>query len=62
MVNVTCCILEKSYITEEEDKRQMIWEDNYRKILKHNYEFDLGLKSYRLGLNRFADMVKWRII
>ena len=52
------CFSDKSYIREEEDKRQIIWQNNYRKILKHNYEYDLGTKSYRLGLNRFADMVR----
>ena len=50
---------EKSYLDSEEDKRQMIWEENYRKVLKHNYEFDLGKQSYRLGLNRFSDMVRF---
>ncbi|KAL7861649.1 hypothetical protein SRHO_G00130900 [Serrasalmus rhombeus] len=47
----------KSYgSVEEESQRKMIWLDNRKLILEHNMLADQGLKSYRLGMNRFADM------
>ncbi|KAL6478428.1 hypothetical protein MHYP_G00142630 [Metynnis hypsauchen] len=41
---------------DEESRRKMTWLDNRKLILKHNLLADQGLKSYRLGMNRFADM------
>ncbi|XP_036449135.1 cathepsin L1-like [Colossoma macropomum] len=47
----------KSYgSVEEESQRKMVWLDNRKLILEHNMLADQGLKSYRLGMNRFADM------
>ncbi|XP_037398068.1 procathepsin L-like [Pygocentrus nattereri] len=47
----------KSYgSVEEESQRKMIWLDNRKLILEHNMLADQGLKSYRLGMNHFADM------
>ncbi|XP_036449145.1 cathepsin L1-like [Colossoma macropomum] len=47
----------KSYgSVEEESQRKIIWLDNRKLILEHNMLADQGLKSYRLGMNRFADM------
>ncbi|XP_036449128.1 cathepsin L1-like isoform X1 [Colossoma macropomum] len=47
----------KSYgSAEEESQRKMIWLDNRKLILEHNMLADQGLKSYRLGMNHFADM------
>ena len=38
--------------TEESQKRK-VWEDNYNTIAEHNR----GNHTYKLGLNRFADLV-----
>ncbi|XP_036449136.1 cathepsin L1-like [Colossoma macropomum] len=47
----------KSYgSVEKESQRKMIWLDNHKLVLKHNILADQGIKSYRLGINRFADM------
>ncbi|XP_028827495.1 cathepsin L1-like isoform X2 [Denticeps clupeoides] len=43
---------------EEEARRKLTWLDNYRSILVHNVQADQGLRTYRLGLNQFADMNK----
>uniref|UniRef100_A0A8B9LJW2 Cathepsin L.1 n=1 Tax=Astyanax mexicanus TaxID=7994 RepID=A0A8B9LJW2_ASTMX len=48
---------ERSYGSEEEEsQRKMIWLTNRKLVLKHNMLADQGLKSYRLGMNIFADM------
>ncbi|XP_036449134.1 cathepsin L1-like [Colossoma macropomum] len=47
----------KSYgSVEEESQRKMIWLDNRKLVLEHNMLADQGIKSYRLGMNHFADM------
>ncbi|KAI4876595.1 hypothetical protein NFI96_034278, partial [Prochilodus magdalenae] len=47
----------KSYGSEEEEsQRKMIWLDNLKLVLEHNKLADQGNKSYRLGMNKFADM------
>uniref|UniRef100_A0A3B4EMM1 Cathepsin L.1 n=2 Tax=Pygocentrus nattereri TaxID=42514 RepID=A0A3B4EMM1_PYGNA len=47
----------KSYDSvEEESRRKMIWLDNRKLVLEHNMLADQGIKSYRLGMNHFADM------
>lgn len=48
----------KEYTDEEEGKRRKIWEDNLHKVTKHNAEHNLGLHSYTLGMNAFADLVR----
>ncbi|KAL6478435.1 hypothetical protein MHYP_G00142700 [Metynnis hypsauchen] len=48
---------DKSYgSVEEESRRKMIWLDNLKMVQEHNMLADQGLKSYRLGMNHFADM------
>ncbi|KAI4898326.1 hypothetical protein NFI96_023821 [Prochilodus magdalenae] len=47
----------KSYGSEEEEsQRKMIWLNNLKLVLEHNLLADQGIKSYRLGMNHFADM------
>ncbi|XP_072546259.1 cathepsin L-like peptidase [Salminus brasiliensis] len=47
----------KSYGSEEEEaQRKMTWLANRKLVLEHNKLADQGLKSYRLGMNVFADM------
>ncbi|KAL6478444.1 hypothetical protein MHYP_G00142790 [Metynnis hypsauchen] len=41
---------------EEESQRKMTWLINRKQVLLHNMLADQGIKSYRLGMNRFADM------
>lgn len=38
--------------------RQTTWEANLLKIRQHNLEADLGLHSYRMGMNVFGDLVR----
>jgi len=40
----------------EEQKRKLIFADNLKRIEMHNYLHAKGLKSYTLGINKFADM------
>lgn len=43
---------------EEEAQRRLTWLENRKLVLVHNMLTDQGIKSYRLGMNYFADMVK----
>jgi len=45
-----------SYFGREEGKRRAIFEQNVAKIVHHNLNADVGLHSYRRGLNQYADM------
>ncbi|XP_053400506.1 cystein proteinase inhibitor protein salarin-like [Mercenaria mercenaria] len=45
------------YSSEEFDKRFQIWQQNVDLINQHNKEFSMGLHSYTMGINQFADMV-----
>jgi len=46
----------KKFAQKEETVRRAIFESNVELIRLHNLEFDLGLHTYTLGLNQFADM------
>ncbi|XP_072546257.1 cathepsin L-like peptidase [Salminus brasiliensis] len=47
----------KKYKSEEEEsQRKMTWLANRKLVIEHNMLADQGLKSYRLGMNIFADM------
>uniref|UniRef100_A0A8C9RDU9 Cathepsin K-like n=1 Tax=Scleropages formosus TaxID=113540 RepID=A0A8C9RDU9_SCLFO len=47
---------EKMYTEQrEEAHRRLVWEKNLRLIEKHNREASLGLHSFTMGLNHFAD-------
>ncbi|XP_014273553.1 procathepsin L-like [Halyomorpha halys] len=47
----------KSYATKEEDQlRKNIYFDNKHRIVKHNNLHANGIKTYKLGVNKFADM------
>ncbi|XP_060790735.1 procathepsin L-like isoform X2 [Neoarius graeffei] len=41
---------------EEESQRKNTWLENRKLVLVHNILSDQGIKSYRLGMNYFADM------
>ncbi|GFU50482.1 cathepsin L [Nephila pilipes] len=46
---------QKVYKGGEEATRRMVFEDHVADILRHNLEYDLGMRLYRKGLNQFAD-------
>jgi hypothetical protein len=47
----------KQYSDVEEHIRRAIWEDNLKKVQEHNHQADLGVYTYWLGMNKYADMV-----
>nr|AJF94910.1 cathepsin L1 [Nephilengys cruentata] len=47
---------QKVYKGGEEATKRMIFEDHVAEIVRHNLEYDLGMRMYRKGLNQFADM------
>jgi len=46
----------KRYSDAEEHVRRAIWESNLQKVQDHNLQADLGVHSYWLGMNKYADM------
>lgn len=46
--------------TADELHRFRIFANNMKMIVKHNLEHDLGLHTFRLGVNKYAAMVNWR--
>jgi len=46
----------KTYNGREEVARRFIWEQNVAKIVHHNLQADVGIHSFKRGLNEFADM------
>ncbi|XP_018327530.1 cathepsin L [Agrilus planipennis] len=48
----------KQYDNEIEERLRMkIYVENAHKVAKHNQKFEIGLVSYKLKLNQFADML-----
>ena len=43
--------------TTEDSNRFKIFANNIKTIVKHNLEHDLGLYTFRLGINKFAALV-----
>ncbi|UYV61003.1 hypothetical protein LAZ67_1003061 [Cordylochernes scorpioides] len=52
----------KNYHGEEDQVRKAIFEENMKKIVQHNLEYDLGIHSYYLGINKYSDMSQQEII
>jgi len=46
----------KQYGEAEDKMRRFIWEKNFRYIVNHNYEADLGHHTFRLGMNEHGDL------
>jgi cathepsin L len=46
----------KRYSDAEEHIRRNIWENNLQIVQNHNLQADLGVHSYWLGMNKFADL------
>ena len=47
----------RNYEAEEEARRKHIFASNLKRIEMHNFLHSKGLKSFRLGITPFADMV-----
>ena len=50
-------MFQKRYPAQEEGARRLVWEKNVGEIIRHNLEYDLGMHTFRKGLNEYADMV-----
>ncbi|GFU52293.1 cathepsin L [Nephila pilipes] len=48
----------KSYTSGEEGRRRRTWEGRVNSIANHNLMADVGLHSYRRGLNKYSDMTR----
>ncbi|GBM48142.1 Cathepsin L [Araneus ventricosus] len=48
-------IYSKGYPDDEEDQRRRLWESKLLEYLIHNLKADLGLATYRRGLNAYSD-------
>ncbi|CAF3428701.1 unnamed protein product [Rotaria socialis] len=46
----------KHYSNAEEDIRRITWESNFEKVKTHNLQADLGVHTYWLEMNKFADL------
>jgi cathepsin L len=46
----------KLYSDAEEHVRRATWESNLKKVQEHNLQADLGVHTYYLGMNKFADL------
>ncbi|RWS28089.1 cathepsin L3-like protein [Leptotrombidium deliense] len=46
----------KNYANEDEAIRKIIFYNNLKRIINHNIEADLGMHSFRRGVNKFADL------
>jgi len=46
----------KLYSDGEEHVRRAVWESNLKKVQDHNLQADLGVHTFYLGMNKFADL------
>ncbi len=47
----------KQYLSQElKQYRSSIWKRNLEKVLKHNADFVLGLETFEMEMNQFADL------
>ncbi|XP_021044898.1 cathepsin Q-like [Mus pahari] len=49
-------MFEKLYSQEEEVLKRAVWEENVKRIKQHNMENSLGMNTYTMEINGFADM------
>ncbi|GFS28307.1 cathepsin L [Nephila pilipes] len=46
----------KVYEGKEEVARRLIWEQRVADVVRHNLRYDMGLHSYRKGINEYSDL------
>jgi cathepsin L len=46
----------KVYDSVEDMQRRKIWEENTDRVRVHNLEYDMGLHTYTMGINEYADL------
>ncbi|KAG8192033.1 hypothetical protein JTE90_025299 [Oedothorax gibbosus] len=46
----------KAYDSREESARRLIWEQRVADIVRHNLKADMGIVSYKKGLNKYSDL------
>jgi cathepsin L len=46
----------KAYSADEEQLRRVTWESNLKVVQDHNLKADLGVHTYWLGMNKYADL------
>jgi len=46
----------KRYVNAEEQVRRATWESNLKKVHEHNLQADLGVHTFYLGMNKYADL------
>jgi cathepsin L len=49
-------VYQKQYTNEEDTVRRQVFKTNVQRIVDHNLGADLGLHSFRLGVNKFTDL------
>ncbi|XP_077330948.1 procathepsin L-like [Lithobates pipiens] len=54
--NLFTTLFNKQYQKDDGTWRRLVFEDNFRKIVKHNMESAAGKHTYTLGMNDFGDM------
>ncbi|XP_073489423.1 procathepsin L-like [Aquarana catesbeiana] len=54
--NLFTSLFNKKYQKDDGTWRRLVFEDNFRKIIKHNMEAAAGKHTYTLGMNHFGDM------
>lgn len=59
MAYILFFVSDKKYESEEEAKRKDIFAYHLKVIQMHNYLHDHGFKTFRLGVNEYADMVSF---
>ncbi|UYV60941.1 CTSS [Cordylochernes scorpioides] len=51
----------KNYKGLEDQARKAIFEENLKNIVQHNLEYDLGMHSYYLGINKYSDWIELEV-
>ncbi|CAF3720072.1 unnamed protein product [Adineta steineri] len=52
----------KNYSDAEELVRRAVWENNLKMIEEHNLQADLGVHTYRLGMNQHGDLTASEVV
>ncbi|CAF0950136.1 unnamed protein product [Adineta steineri] len=52
----------KNYSDAEELVRRTVWENNLKMIEEHNLQADLGVHTYRLGMNQHGDLTANEVV